>query len=361
MKIPIISVIIPVYNAGQYLHACVDSVLAQSMKDFELILVDDGSTDNSREICEEAAVSDDRVRVFSKENGGVSSARNMGIRQAQGTWITFVDADDTVAPDYLQILCAAADGTVSRSSLILSGIRTFWIRRGVHERTIAFADACFFKGNPDFKEFIKKLYFQPGYLFSKLFNRNLLKDFGLFFDEKISFSEDKIFILNYLKIANCVKSVSGAGYNHIWRNNEGLSFRYSKFESECHSFKTIVDLIESLWGHDAILRDFSHNLRSRLKRSIMVLYLPDTYVVWRERIACLHSLREWLVGQKKISSRELGLPSGSVSIYIKDLCWLTKYFFKYPMSIFSLKLKALLKLLISSCSFSRKPEHNTVN
>ena len=91
-----ISIIVPVYNTEKYLHRCIDSVLAQTYQDFELLLIDDGSKDSSGAICDEYAAQDTRVRVFHKENGGVSSARNVGLDLAQGEWVTFVDSDDYI-------------------------------------------------------------------------------------------------------------------------------------------------------------------------------------------------------------------------------------------------------------------------
>ena len=105
---PKISVIVPVYNTEKYLNRCIDSILAQTFTDFELLLIDDGSTDCSGKICDEYAAKDSRVRVFHKENGGVSSARNMGLDNAQGEWITFVDSDDWVHEDFLKKRLALA-------------------------------------------------------------------------------------------------------------------------------------------------------------------------------------------------------------------------------------------------------------
>lgn len=96
MNTPLISIIIPVYKAEKYLHCCVDSVLAQSFTNFELILIDDGSPDNSGTICDEYAKQDRRIKVFHQENQGVSAARNLGIEQAKGEWIAFIDSDDWV-------------------------------------------------------------------------------------------------------------------------------------------------------------------------------------------------------------------------------------------------------------------------
>ena len=100
---PKISVIVPVYNTEKYLHRYIDSILAQTFTDFELLLINDGSKDNSGAICDEYAAKDSRVRVFHKENGGASSARNMGLDNAKGKWVTFVDSDDYILPSFLAI------------------------------------------------------------------------------------------------------------------------------------------------------------------------------------------------------------------------------------------------------------------
>lgn len=97
-----VSVIVPVYNAGDLLARCIDSILAQSYSDFELLLVNDGSTDNSGRICDAYAGVDKRVKALHKENGGVSSARNLGLEYAKGAWVCFFDADDSVPVDTLE-------------------------------------------------------------------------------------------------------------------------------------------------------------------------------------------------------------------------------------------------------------------
>lgn len=108
---PVISVIVPVYNAEKYLNSCIDSILSQIFSDFELLLIDDGSTDNSGAICDEYVIQDSRVRVFHKENGGVTSARRFGVEVVKGDWITFVDSDDELRNDALQIFSNNIDST----------------------------------------------------------------------------------------------------------------------------------------------------------------------------------------------------------------------------------------------------------
>ena len=120
---PKISVIIPVYNVEPYIRCCIDSVLAQSFKDFEAILVDDGSTDGSGAICEEYASRDSRVHVIHKKNGGLGSARNVGVEHAKGKYIEFLDSDDWITPDTLEYLVKEAES--KRLDLILFAGQSF--------------------------------------------------------------------------------------------------------------------------------------------------------------------------------------------------------------------------------------------
>lgn len=106
-----VSVIIPVYNGAEWLEDCIASFNAQSFKDFEILLIDDGSTDGSGAVCDLMAAGDPKIRVFHKENGGAGSARNLGIEKARGKYIAFTDADDTVRPGYLARLYGAAAET----------------------------------------------------------------------------------------------------------------------------------------------------------------------------------------------------------------------------------------------------------
>lgn len=98
-----ISVIVPVYNSEKTLTRCVDSILLQTFSDFELLLVDDGSTDSSGKMCDDYALKDHRVHVFHKKNGGVSSARNLGLDHVNGKWVAFCDSDDYVNDNWLNI------------------------------------------------------------------------------------------------------------------------------------------------------------------------------------------------------------------------------------------------------------------
>lgn len=117
---PEISIIVPVYNVAQYLHKCVDSILAQTFTDFEVILVDDGATDNSGAICDEYARQDPRVRVIHKPNGGLSDARNAGIEAAKAPYLGFIDSDDYISREMFQML--HDDITKEQADLAICGI-----------------------------------------------------------------------------------------------------------------------------------------------------------------------------------------------------------------------------------------------
>ena len=113
----LVSIIVPVYKAEKYIHQCIDSLLAQTYRNIEVILVDDGSPDNCGKICDEYAAKDYRVKVIHQQNGGVSAARNVGLANATGEWITFVDADDSVTCAYIEQLY------VNDSDWVIGGYR----------------------------------------------------------------------------------------------------------------------------------------------------------------------------------------------------------------------------------------------
>ena len=109
IKLPFISIVIPIYNAASYLQQCLDSIKNQSFTDFEVIMVNDGSTDASKEICMNYVATDNRFRLINQINSGVSSARNTGIELSRGKWITFIDSDDWIDCDYFLNNCSKVD------------------------------------------------------------------------------------------------------------------------------------------------------------------------------------------------------------------------------------------------------------
>lgn len=197
---PLLSIIVPVYNVEKYLSRCIDSILSQSFTDFELLLVDDGSKDNSGRICYEYAEKDDRVRVFHKENGGVSSARNLGLDNAKGEWVYFVDSDDELIGNGLKIMI---DCICNEVDMILAGFEEYYedgcLNYSVHVRRSELmppsesVQICYEK--------YSRYYRYLGYLWVRLFRKKLIDDHKLRFDESITVKEDTLFIVQYL--CNC--------------------------------------------------------------------------------------------------------------------------------------------------------------
>ena len=124
---PLVSVIVPVYNVEQYLPKCIESITSQTYKNLEIILIDDGSTDSSGKICDEEEKEDSRIKVFHKENGGLSDARNYGLDRAKGNWITFIDSDDFVTEDYVNYLLGLA---LTHRTKIAAGSHTIFYESG---------------------------------------------------------------------------------------------------------------------------------------------------------------------------------------------------------------------------------------
>lgn len=185
-KLPRISVIVPVYNVEKYLRRCVDSILSQSQQDFELLLIDDGSKDESGDICDEYAAKDLRIKVFHKTNGGVSSARNLGLDNAQGEWVAFVDADDDVEEEYLSIREQFDDSDVVNKPYLT-------IYEDKTEMSLDHGIVTLNDRDSIFRYYVRK---RNNALWDKLIKRKLIG--GKRFNTKVTIGEDLLFFLSVL-------------------------------------------------------------------------------------------------------------------------------------------------------------------
>ncbi len=200
-----VSVIVPVYKAERYLPRCIDSILAQKFTDFELILVEDGSPDQSGKICDEYAKRDGRIRVIHKENGGVSSARNAALDIATGTYIVFVDSDDEVSDKYIDELIRWQDYDYVTAGFMWQDHQSNWHERKFEEIDTKVEDI---RKYPSM--YLGKYYF--GSPWATLMKRELIEKNFLRFDTLIHSGEDTLFILKYLECAASVKIVPLCGY-----------------------------------------------------------------------------------------------------------------------------------------------------
>lgn len=218
-----ISVIVPVYNVEKYLKRCVDSILNQSYKDFELILVDDGSKDSSGKICDEYGQTDSRVKVIHKENGGVSAARNTGLKFATGEYVMFVDSDDYIDEDTLLEMTKYAG-----SDIVTSGLRFVDINENLlfenNNDTIEKININEFINN-NYVDFYKKYILSGPY--NKLYKRQIIIQENIFFNENLSICEDGLFVINYLSVAKTISNVSKCFYNYVQYSENNLMSKYN--------------------------------------------------------------------------------------------------------------------------------------
>lgn len=229
---PKISIIVPVYNAESYLNRCLDSILSQSFTDWECILIDDGSKDDSGRICDKYAENDYRILAFHKSNGGVSSARNLALEKVHGEWITFVDSDDYVLPSYLDNLIVHS----GEADLICSGYRRFGesniscqaLDTRKYDINIYVGDI--FEMSP-----IKKTYLGAiSYPWGKLLKTDVIRRGNLHFNTKMKLSEDTCFMLQYLELINNVLVVKGGDYMYYVSNRTKSHLQMNIKELKTH-------------------------------------------------------------------------------------------------------------------------------
>lgn len=231
---PTVSIIVPVYNVELYLNRCIDSILAQTYADFELVLVDDGSTDRSGEICDEYSLLDNRVMVIHQSNRGVSAARNAGLHNASGKYIQFVDSDDYVLntitekmvdciEKYLCDLVFCGFTTISMNSLGIIEEEKYFINNRISDIDTFFSD---------FHEyFLNCLINSPC---NKLYIRALIINNQILFSPNISLGEDLMFNLDYLGVIRSTANISEELYYYSINIPTSLNNKYipNKFLEE---------------------------------------------------------------------------------------------------------------------------------
>ncbi|MCD8304108.1 MAG: glycosyltransferase [Prevotellaceae bacterium] len=313
MEKPEISVIVPVYNVRKYLQECIESVIAQSFSEWELLLVDDGSTDGSGAVCDEYAQKDKRIRVFHKENGGVSSARNLGLDNAEGEWIAFLDGDDYFPKETLKVLhdkaCSSKADLIIGKALMLDNGSLYYHQEITPQRN-----------NRIILSIVRPEVW--GYLFRK----EIILKHSLKFVEDLAFGEDNVFISYYVSYCDTMDVVQTPIY--VYRTNE-VSVTHSinprekiwqRFEVASHLYR----LAQSFQGMDEQKRkDVFSRCNASLKIGLQSMF-DDT--VTREDFLFLLQRYKELFGDSRERLRFLykNLPAYYVKQRIKHFPRLTK-------------------------------------
>lgn len=247
IEIPLISIIVPIYNAEKYINRCIQSILRQTFNGWELLLVNDGSTDKSSEICDKYAAKDNRIRVLHKENGGVSSARNYGIRYSRGKWLTFIDIDDYVQDSFLEILVKEAD----IADLVVSG--AYYINDKISflppDRLVDISDDL-----PFLDEQLCSIYLMT--CWAKLFKRSFIIDKKIYFNSSLRIGEDTDFVLQYLMCIKSIRFVHTSSYNY----NDEENLKLFKYSLNAEDFELHLSFI--LENLNRLRNKYSYSFRS---------------------------------------------------------------------------------------------------
>lgn len=257
MNDKLVSIIVAVWNVEPYLRRCLDSLLAQTYSSLEIILVDDGSTDKSGDICDEYAAKDKRIKVIHKINGGASSARNQAIDIASGKWIWFVDADDYVENNALEVLIQMAE--TQTCDMVMAGYtivdeleRKKRLHMSDNTKLLSYQEGLL-------EMFAPKDYPYQGYVWNKLFRASIIKENKLRFEEDIHFNEDRLFVVNYLcKSMDNVAYTTQPIYNYCQREGSLMKSSHAgydpRYASDFKAYTIMYKIIKQTRVHPSIVR-----------------------------------------------------------------------------------------------------------
>ena len=233
-----VSIIIPIYKAEKSIRRCIDSVIAQTYKDWELVLVDDGSPDISGEICDEYAQKDSRIRAFHKSNGGVSSARNRGLDEAIGERICFVDADDALEPNFLSKMAVCSHDLVVCGFRSLQGLQITPDDIDVSGEAMGAYIPKFFNS-----------YSAPA-PWAKLFKKEIIGKFHIRFNQKLKLTEDTIFNLEYLSYCTSLRQIPYQLYIYdgVWGGGDKYVLSWNEVEYMCDVMFSVVNRLQDVFN-----------------------------------------------------------------------------------------------------------------
>lgn len=267
MNNPVISIVAPVFNVEKYLPSFIDSILSQTYTQWELILVDDGSTDSSSDICDKYARIDKRLRVIHQMNRGVSAARNAGIRTSKGTWLMLPDSDDIVAANALERMLSFTDDDVD---LVSAGYQRYVLGKFISEKHPSETRKM------PVKEYVEKIGMSPKarnidrYCWNKLFRLSVIKQNCIYYHEDIFFREDVLYVYQYLlRCRSNVMTISDSVYSYFMRPTsaaKSLTLHYSS--KSCGKFYSMTRCYDILEQMDEV----SIDTKRRMKAEILSAY-----------------------------------------------------------------------------------------
>lgn len=262
---PKVSIVVPVYNREKTISFCLDSILSSEFKAFEVIVVDDGSTDSTSEICKEYANKDQRIKYYYQKNSGVSVARNTGLSECLGEWVTFVDSDDAILSSHLNVMNMKLNDSIDILitgivySRFIDGKLVFEGVDGNVNKDVVNSNAAFYL----FNEFnpLKNSIFP---VWNKFFKNQIINKHNIKFDTTISLGEDQIFLCNYLLYAKGICHAANNSYlNIFWEPFSKLSQTFRKPEEYMYiikeNYKALTRVIPAA-GNGALLYAMNYGI-----------------------------------------------------------------------------------------------------
>lgn len=255
----IVSIIVPVYNTGCFLYKCVNSILAQSLKDIEVIIIDDGSSSETAKICDKIAASDSRIRLVHKKNEGVSVARNTGLELATGKYVGFVDSDDWIDADMFEVLVQEIE--TYNADVVMCDATTIW-DSGKKERDtfVCLSESCTLQKNEISPKYLLEV---AGSSCRALYRTQQLKEFAVKFPVGLKFSEDRIFNMIALGISKRFRYVKRSFYNRYMRIGSCVMSYHSDFTEIALNANSIMkEVLYKYWDEKYIHVFEQRNLNS---------------------------------------------------------------------------------------------------
>ena len=293
---PMVSMIVPVYNSEKTLSRCIDSILNQTYRDFELILLNDGSTDTSGEICDAYAKRDSRVRVVHKENTGVSDTRNRGIDLARGEYLQFLDSDDWITPDATALFVRTA--TEQQCDMVISQFYRV-IGEHVSQKGAIDEDGLMDRSTYANHMMQKPADFYYGVLWNKFYKRSIITEHRLRMDQSISWCEDFMFNLEYVRHTQTIYAMKVPDYYYVKTKgslvSQGMSMkkmiRMKRTVFACYNdfYKDVFDEAEYEKRRIQIYRFL---IEAAGDGEVAPLILPGSYRLGAERTSVSTAVQE---------------------------------------------------------------------
>lgn len=297
----LISVIVPIYNSEKFLSRCIKSIISQSYTNWELLLINDGSQDKSLEICNEYMSKDPRIKVFNQSNSGVSSARNLGIKNANGTWITFIDSDDWIEKNYLENFNQEYDlclqGYYKGDSLIQ------------YKQSIVNA-------NPGAEYLYQRYVYGP---YCKLFKSEIIHNNNILFDLGLFFGEDILFLMQYIIFCKSMYVSEYCGYHYTIENTNSLTRKKRSFAEVYNQYHKHIPY------YDKIMTGHPH-YKEILRKQVIGMFM--------------HLMNDYQMRYKDIKKNEF------MKYYYKDSLYFIDKIFIFLFPIIGNKIRtSIIKLL----------------